>query len=268
MSLKLNGQSVCYEKNMTVQELLEREQVKWNLLIVNGFFGTVNQMIQETDDIYAIMKDSCPEEDVFFNVAAARHTPGVQEKLKQTTVAIAGVGGLGSNIAVMLSRCGIGRLKIFDFDIVDPTNLNRQNYYIRHIGMKKVDALKQILAEINPYITVETYDVFLNEDNIKAYMSDADIVVEAFDKAEYKGILVNEILTQFDSKPIFSGSGMAGYGKSNDIQTKKIGQRLFICGDMVSEAMPFQGLMAPRVSMVAAHQSNAILRWILGESEV
>ena len=79
-----------------------------------------------------------------------RHTLPVQERLERARVAIAGLGGLGSNVAFFLARIGVGHLHLIDFDRVDITNLNRQQYFMRHIGMYKTDALREELVQINP----------------------------------------------------------------------------------------------------------------------
>ena len=83
---------------------------------------------------------------------ASRHTPGVHALLKQACVGIAGVGGLGSAVAVSLARIGVGKLIIADFDVVEPSNLNRQQYFVDQLGYFKVDALTENLRRINPYV--------------------------------------------------------------------------------------------------------------------
>jgi len=199
---------------------------------------------------------------------ASRHTPKVHEALKKGRVAIAGAGGLGSNIAISLARVGVGHIKIMDFDVVEPSNLNRQQYYIRHIGMKKVDALKELLKEINPFIEVEVKDVKIEKENIEELFKDVDIVIEAFDNPVYKAILVGEVLKKFKETKVISGSGMAGFYSNNIIKTKKINNRLYMCGDDVHEAGLNEGLMAPRVAIVANHEANMALRLLLNETEV
>ncbi len=67
----------------------------------------------------------------------ARHTPNLHNKLKSGKVAVLGLGGLGSNIAISLSRVGVGEIILVDYDVVEPSNLNRQQYFVKHIGMKK-----------------------------------------------------------------------------------------------------------------------------------
>ena len=239
-----------------------------DVVIVNGFPIKEDMIIKEEDRICFIKKGEMPKEDELEALMASRHTPKVHEALKRGRVAIAGAGGLGSNIAISLARVGVGHIKIMDFDVVEPSNLNRQQYYIRHIGMKKVDALKELLKEINPFIEVEVKDVKIEKENIEELFKNVDIVIEAFDNPVYKAILVGEVLKKFKETKVISGSGMAGFYSNNIIKTKKINNRLYMCGDDVHEAGLNEGLMAPRVAIVANHEANMALRLLLNETEV
>ena len=194
----------------------------------------------------------------------ARFPKEMQVKLRSAKVAIAGLGGLGSNIAVMLARSGIGKLLLVDFDVVDVTNLNRQMYFIPQLGKPKAEALPEILRQINPYLTYESVCVKVIPENVKELFSDYSIVCEAFDKPDVKAMLTEQILCYYPEKTLICGSGMAGYGSSNTIKTRKINDHFYICGDGVSGAMPGRGLMAPRVTICAAHEANMVLRCILG----
>lgn len=198
----------------------------------------------------------------------ARHTPRVHEKVKKARVAVAGLGGLGSNITISLARTGVGHLHLIDFDIVEPSNLNRQQYKISHLGMYKTDAIKKEIEEINPYITVTTECVRVTEENAAALFKDDDIICEAFDNPESKSLLVNTILEAFPEKAIVAASGMAGYESGNLIKTRRISKNFYLCGDGVTDAKIGRGLMAPRVSICAGHQANMVLRLIVGEEEV
>ena len=197
-----------------------------------------------------------------------RYTPEMYEKITNASVAIAGLGGLGSNVAVMLARAGVGHLLLVDFDTVDMTNLNRQVYTCEHLGKKKTEALAEILRNINPYLQLETKDCYVTHENTVELFGAYPIVCEAFDKAENKAMLVNTILEEQKETIVVSGSGMAGYGSSNEIQTKKVMKRLYICGDRKTELNNDVCLMASRVTVCAAHQANMILRLILGITEV
>lgn len=196
-----------------------------------------------------------------------RHTAEKQKLLSQGHVTIAGLGGLGSNVAYSLARIGVGHLHLIDFDVVDITNLNRQQYFMEHIGMPKTDALKSLLLKINPYLDIRTDCVKVTEDNLKELFKDATIICEAFDNPEAKAMLVNGILEYFPEKKLVSATGMAGYESSNTICTKRMMKNFYLCGDRVSEVTPGHGLMAPRVAICAAHEANMITRLILGEYE-
>lgn len=202
-------------------------------------------------------------EELYEATLIERHSAPVQEKLKNAHVAICGLGGLGSNIAVMLSRIGVGHLHLIDFDVVEPSNLNRQQYFIRHIGMPKTEALPDLLKEINPYIEIKTDNVKLTEDNCLSYLQNEKIICEAFDKPEAKAMLVETVLSNCADKIVVAASGMAGYGESNSIKTKKINEKFYLCGDEVTGIREGFGLMAPRVTICAAHEANLVVQLIM-----
>ena len=185
-----------------------------------------------------------------------RHTNQMQDRLEQGKVAVAGLGGLGSNVAFSLARIGVGHLHLIDFDRVDISNLNRQQYLMRHVGMFKTDALKEQLLEINPYLDIRTDCVRVSDENVASLFKEDTILCEAFDVPENKAMLVNGILENYRDLIIISASGMAGYGNSNTILSKKITSRFYLCGDGVSDSRKGPGLMASRVALCAAHQAN------------
>ena len=193
-----------------------------------------------------------------------RNVKGIFEKLKKAKVCILGLGGLGSNVAVLLARSGIGYLKLVDFDIVEASNLNRQQYRISHIGLKKTEAMKTIIKEINPFVEVETLDIKVDRKNIYSIIGDIEIVVEAFDSAETKAMTIEELLIN-KNKIVVSASGMAGLGSANEIVTRKIKDNFYLIGDNYSDYEEYSGIMSARVMLCAAHQANIVLRLILGE---
>ena len=199
------------------------------------------------------------EEDLF-----KRNVKGISEKLKKAKVCILGLGGLGSNVAVLLARSGIAYLKLVDFDIVEASNLNRQQYRISHIGMKKTEAIRTIIKEINPFVEVETLDIKVDRENILSIVGDVEIVVEAFDRAETKAMAIEELLINGD-KILVSASGMAGIGSANEIITRKIRDNFYLVGDNYSDYEEYSGIMSTRVMICAAHQANIVLRLIVGE---
>ena len=199
---------------------------------------------------------------------AERHGTELQRRFSEATVAVCGLGGLGSNIAIALARAGIGKLILIDFDRVDITNLHRQQYKASQIGLYKTDALADNLAEIAPYMDITTIAVKLSEDNLTTYLKEADIVCEALDNAEAKAMLVNGVLEQLPGCFLVAASGMAGMDTPNTIKTRNIGKRFYLCGDEVSDVADTIGLVAPRVMLCAAHQAQTVLRILAGEYEV
>ena len=195
-----------------------------------------------------------------------RNVKGISKKLKKTRVCILGLGGLGSNVAVLLARSGIGYLKLVDFDIVEASNLNRQQYRISHTGLKKTEAMKSIIREINPFVEVDILDIKVDRENIYSIVGDIEIVVEAFDRAETKAMILEELLTD-KNKIVVSASGMAGLGSANEIVTKKIKDNFYLVGDNYSDYEEYLGIMSTRVMICAAHQANVVLRLILGEEK-
>ena len=194
---------------------------------------------------------------------AERHGRKTQEILARSGAAIAGLGGLGSNIAFSLARTGIGYLHLIDFDRVDITNLNSQQYFIHQIGMEKTEALKENLLQINPYLEIRTDCVKVEEGNIRELLTEDRYICEAFDKAENKAMLVNGVLEHFPEKYLVAASGMAGFGDSNRIRTRKVTDHFYLCGDETSDAEKGICLTAARAALCAAHQANMIVSLIL-----
>lgn len=209
-----------------------------------------------------------PTADEWKNALIVRHGAQLQERFSSAKVAICGLGGLGSNIAIALARAGIGRLILMDFDRVDITNLHRQQYKAHQIGRYKVDALTENLRETAPYTEVEGTVTKVTEENLAELLKDADIVCEAFDRAEEKAMLVNTVLEQLPECYVVAASGMAGMDTPNKIRTRKIMKRLYLCGDEVSAVEDTMGLVAPRVMLCAAHQAQTVLRILAGDYEV
>lgn len=206
-------------------------------------------------------------EEEWYNALEARHGADLQRKFSVASVAVCGLGGLGSNVAVSLARAGIGTLLLIDFDRVDISNLHRQQYAVSQLGMYKTEAMKQVLSEIAPYCNVITQTLKLTENNL-SLLSDCNVICECFDNAEYKAMLVNEATERYPEKYIVCASGMSGLHASNKIITRKLGKRLYICGDGMSEVTDDGTLFAPRVMLCAAHQANTVLRIIAGKFEV
>ena len=203
----------------------------------------------------------------WYNALEQRHGAELQRRFSAASVAVCGLGGLGSNVAISLARAGVGKLHLIDFDRVDISNLHRQQYIVSQLGMYKTEAIKQTLAEINPYCEVATDTVKLTEENL-SLIAECDIVCECFDNAECKAMLVNGVSERYPDKFIVAASGMSGLHTGNTIQTKRLGRRLYICGDGMSDVSEDGTLFAPRVMLCAAHQANTVLRIIAGEFEI
>ncbi|MBE9492217.1 MAG: sulfur carrier protein ThiS adenylyltransferase ThiF [Bacteroidetes bacterium] len=192
------------------------------------------------------------------------HFGEIKEKIKDKVIGIAGCGGLGSNCAVSLVRVGIIRLIIADFDCIEESNLNRQHYFINQVGRKKVYALKDNLMAVNPNVSVDAFDIRLTPDLILKIYKDCDIIVEAFDDAEDKKMIIETILDKMPDKPVVSGIGLAGWGDNNSIHTSQYGN-LYICGDNIKEVNEDNPPLAPRVGIVANMQANQVLEILLKE---
>ena len=208
-----------------------------------------------------------PTKEEWNKALVERHGEDVQKNFSSATVAICGLGGLGSNISVTLARAGIGKLILIDFDKVDITNLHRQQYKANQIGMNKTDALRDNLLEIAPYVAIETHTTCVTEENTAHLLQGADIICEAFDDAECKAMLTNLVLEEMPDKYLVAASGMAGFGSANSIRTRKITSKFYLCGDEQSDVQSEGSLVSSRVMLCAAHQAHTVLRILAGEIE-
>jgi sulfur carrier protein ThiS adenylyltransferase len=188
----------------------------------------------------------------------------VRERLAPFKVGIAGCGGLGSNCAVALARVGIGELVIVDFDKVEESNLNRQYFFQHQIGMDKPIALKQNIELIGSPTRVTAIVRKLDEESIAEVFSGCHVVVEAFDRADQKVMLIESLLESDTGRYIISGVGMAGWGDTELISVHKY-ENLIICGDMRTEAGELMSPLAPRVGIVANMQANMVMEVLLGK---
>lgn len=190
----------------------------------------------------------------------------IKKKLENSSVGIAGLGGLGSNASVALARAGIGRIVLIDFDVVEKKNLTRQYYFLDQIGKFKVDALKENIEKINPEVTIESLNLKLERGSMEKPFTDVDVVIEALDSAELKAAFIEEILSKLPNKPIVAASGVAGYGHSDRVITQHLGN-LYMCYDEYALSCDEDVLMAPRVALMANWEANLALEIILGEDK-
>jgi sulfur carrier protein ThiS adenylyltransferase len=188
----------------------------------------------------------------------------IRTRLKDKVVGIAGCGGLGSNCAVALARVGMGKLIIADFDTIEASNLNRQCFFKDQLGQNKAFALKDIIGRIDEKVYVEAHDLFLTETNITELFSECDVIVEAFDKAEMKMMIIETVIEKMPEKPLVCGVGLAGWGSNEAIGLKKY-DNIYICGDRELETSAQFPPLAPRVGMVANMQANVVLEILLGK---
>ncbi len=209
-----------------------------------------------------------PSQKEIYHALEERHGAELQRRLSEASVAVCGLGGLGSNTAIALARAGIGHLHIIDFDKVDISNINRQQYFINQTGQYKTDALYDNLLKIMPYCDIKKTCIKLTENNICEILENDNIICEAFDDAEAKAELVNCVLEKMPEKYLVAGSGMAGLSSSNTIKTKKITRKFYICGDGESDISDGIGLAASRVMVCAGHQAHMVIRIINENFEV
>lgn len=265
MKIFVAEQEIEVPVGTTLLELRDLTEPGADVVICNGATASEDVALQEGDSVVFIQRGKVPSEEELESLMAARHTPGVHHRIKPKTVGIAGLGGLGSAIAVALCRVGVGRLILVDFDVVEPSNLNRQQYFVDQIGQYKTDALADNLRRINPYVRIETHCLHLDEENIADVFGEVDVLVEAFDSAEAKAMLLDSFSRARPETPIVMASGLAGYGPGGTIGVHRIGEHVYIVGDLESAARPGHGLMAPRVGVAAHMQANIVLRLLLGE---
>jgi len=261
MNILLNERKLTVEEGTTLLELKRAQKPDADVIIYNGAAVADDLPIKEGDTINLIKRGEVPPPEELEALMVSRHTPGVHEKIKGATVGIAGLGGLGSAIAVALARIGVGKLILADFDVVEPSNLNRQQYFIDQLGQTKAEALEENLRRINPYVTYEAHTIKVTPENIPELFGSVDVMVEAFDRADQKAMLMQH----FKTAPLVAASGLAGYGSSETMGVRKMGDRLYIIGDLETGAAPGCGLMAPRVGIAAHMQANTVLRILLGE---
>jgi sulfur carrier protein ThiS adenylyltransferase len=187
----------------------------------------------------------------------------IRKHLSGFTVGIAGAGGLGSNCSVALARSGIGRLIICDYDIVEPSNLNRQYFFADQTGMLKTVALKENIYRIDPLVTVIIHNEKLDRENIFPLFSGCHVIVEALDLAVTKEMFIETIQTLMPAVPLIAGSGVAGWGRTENLRSRRIDKSLYVCGDESIEVSAGNPVMAPRVGIVANMQANTAIEILM-----
>lgn len=191
----------------------------------------------------------------------------MRARLAASHVAIVGCGGLGSNAAAMLLRCGVGELTLIDFDVVEESNLNRQMFFRDQLGSPKTGALRDTLLRINPDVVLHVHQECVTAENLVDLVGDADVLIEAADRAEVKAMVANTALTVLPDTPLVSASGLAGIDSANEVTTERMADRFYLVGDQRSDVRAGHPLLASRVMVAAAHEAHAAVRILLGYPE-
>jgi sulfur carrier protein ThiS adenylyltransferase len=259
MEIVVNEQTHDVPESLTLGELRDELKPDADVIIVNGYPSGEGTALREGDHVVLIRRGEVPSRKDLEALFVARHTPGIHERIKQAAVGIAGLGGLGSSVSTALARMGIGTLILVDYDVVEPSNLNRQQYFIDQIGTPKTEAMIKNLTGINPYVKVLAHKETLTQENVARLFKPADVIVECFDRAEEKKMILEAVLESLPETFFVGASGLAGYGDSNSIKTWRLSGKAFIIGDLERAAEPGLGLMAPRVGIAAHHQANLVI---------
>lgn len=262
--LRVNENEIPFQAGMTVADLVRAQGTGADILLVNGCPATLQTVLADGDQCWLWQRGKAPSAAEMRHLLYARHTPGVQARLQEKVVGIMGLGGLGSLVAIALARMGIGALLLADYDVVEPTNLNRQQYFVDQIGQKKTAAMGDILQRVNPHVSVAVVDRRLVEDDIGVVFKDVHALVECFDDPAMKAAGLRAAVHHLPGVFYVGASGLAGYGDNNAIRTRRLYPGIYLVGDEVSAAAPGQGLMAARVGIAAHHQANQVVRLLLG----
>lgn len=265
----LNEELYPWRSGMTLAQLRAERKPQADVVVVNGFpvepAAWEQTLLQEDDCVVLIQRGERPRLEELAGLLAARHTPGVAQILRKACVGVAGCGGLGSYAAHALARIGVGRLILADFDVIEPSNLNRQAYRVSQVGQFKVQALAEDLYEVNPLTQVEAHTIRLTPPSIPIIFKDCAIVLECFDHPEQKQMLVETVLLELPQTKVVAASGVAGTEDGNTVQVQRRNGNFWLVGDGESGAEPGRGLMAPRVMIAAGQQANTAVRLLLGQ---
>ena len=210
--------------------------------------------------------DKYISKEAWLSALIERHGAARQKKFSRGRVAICGLGGLGSRVAELLTRAGVGYLRLIDFDRLEATNLNRQWYFMEQLGRYKAEALADNLRRITPYAELDVHTVRITEDNLASLLADVDVIVEAFDNATCKAMLVNGVREQFPRCHLVAASGMAGFASANAMRVRRLSENFYLCGDGRSAADAGDGLYGARVNICSAQEALVVLQLLAGES--
>lgn len=264
MALTVNEQTVPYENGLTVSDVRAIHKPDADVLILNGAVVQPDHPVSDGDRVVLITRGATPTGAELEAALVARHTPGVHERVRSATIGIAGVGGLGSTVACCLARLGIGTLVLADHDVVEPSNLNRQQYFLDQLGRPKSEAIAETLRRINPYVKVSACQTMLTRQNVPNLFAECAIVIECFDRPEAKAMALECARISMREKQWIMASGLAGYEPTGTLEVRRLFDNVVVVGDGTSEACPGRGLMSPRVTVCAGMQANVALRILMG----
>ena len=265
MRLILEGR--CVELDVSTPRDLLEDQPPGTIAVVNGRHVDPGSRLKDGDSVYLMEGGRGFVAKATERLLSQRYSRPVYEKLERVRIGIAGLGGIGSHVAEALARAGVRHLTIADFDVVDQTNLNRQNYFADDIGRRKTDATEAILRRIDPDMDIRKSDTVVTPENVSEIFSGCSIVCEAFDRPENKTMLVESLIMSDPNVIVVSCSGMAGFGSSNSISTERRMSRLYVCGDGESDSSEGSGLVASRVMVCAGHVANMAVRLAIGNTD-
>jgi sulfur carrier protein ThiS adenylyltransferase len=264
IDIRVNEQARQFPFGTTLHELRHTQKPDADVMLLNGFPVATDARLTAGDEVILIRRGEVPSPDELEGLLVARHGPGVHQKLKRGRVGLAGCGGLGSTVAVALARSGVGTLTLVDFDVVEPSNLNRQQFFVDQIGQFKVEALATNLARINPYVKLECHRTKLTGGDVPRIFAGCNVVAECFDHPASKAELMVAMKRWLPEIPLVAVSGIAGYGPASAIFSRRVLGNHFLVGDGITAAEPGRGLLAPKVTVAAGHQANVVLRLLLG----
>ncbi|MFA6584321.1 MAG: sulfur carrier protein ThiS adenylyltransferase ThiF [Elusimicrobiaceae bacterium] len=266
MKIRVNEKPARVPDVYCAADAVARFRPRADIVILNALplAKPYSEKLSEGDSLVLITRGEKPSPREFEAMLCARHSAGVHDRLKNSVVGIAGAGGIGSHCALCLARMGVGTLVIADFDVVEPSNLNRQIYYADQLGMPKVAALKETLKRANPYVKITALHKRLDEKNTAPLFKKVDVFIEAFDQPSEKTKIVSSFVKARPATPVIMVSGLAGCGPADALRTSALGGKLYVIGDLETGIRQGTGLMSPRVMVAAGMQANLAVRLLLG----
>lgn len=266
LQIYINDEALSVAAGTTLAQARERFCPVANAAILNTLPNLPSETIlRDNDRLYLYEHRTDFAETDLRSLMLARQPHAASEKLRNACVGIAGAGGLGSVVAENLARAGIGKLVIADFDVVEPSNLNRQRYFLRQLGLPKTEALADNLRQCCPFVDIDAVQERVTADNCVRIFSSCAIVCECFDAAEAKAALVSALRSLLPDCTVVAASGLAGCGPAGAIGIRRVSDKLYVIGDQHSDIAGGTGLFAPRVGIAASMQAHVVMQLILGE---